>query len=61
MPEKLEHGVFTDETGYADIENLKLITDTIIEYKHLNLDRGGKFINPKNRDLVLKPMYLIRY
>lgn len=53
--------IFTDENGYKDIQELDLVPDTVIQYKHLYLNRGGKFINPKTREKVLFPMYLIRY
>jgi energy-coupling factor transporter transmembrane protein EcfT len=52
--------IFTDDVGIKDFELLQLHPDTIIEYKHLYLNRGGRFINPKTRDKVLKPMYLIK-
>ena len=53
--------IFTDENGFEEIYSLNLETDTIIEYKHLYLNRPAKFINPKTRDEVLKPMYLLKY
>jgi 4-amino-4-deoxy-L-arabinose transferase-like glycosyltransferase len=52
--------IFTDFDGIKDFEALQLKTDTIIEYRHLYLNRGGRFINPKTRDNVLQPMYLIK-
>jgi hypothetical protein len=52
--------IFTDHEGIIDFEALHLKTDTVIEYKHLYLNRGGRFINPKTRDQVLQPMYLIK-
>jgi hypothetical protein len=52
--------IFTDDEGIKDFNMLRLKTDTIIEYRHLYLNRGGRFINPKTRDNVLKPMYLIK-
>jgi len=52
--------IFTDPEGLKDFEALQLHPDTIIEYKHLYLNRGGRFINPKTRDKVLQPMYLIK-
>jgi 4-amino-4-deoxy-L-arabinose transferase-like glycosyltransferase len=52
--------IFTDHEGIKDFEALQLKTDTIIEYKHLYLNKGGRFINPKTRDKVLQPMYLIK-
>lgn len=51
--------IFTDPEGLKDFEALRVQPDTIIEYKHLYLNRGGRFINPKTRDKVLQPMYLI--
>ena len=55
--------IFTDAEGFEKIENLGLKPDsvTIHEYQHLYLNRGGRFINPKTRQEVLKPMYLIKY
>jgi len=53
--------IFTDAAGYAEINKLNLVPDFIMEYKHLYLNRGGRFINPKTRDKVLQPMYLIKY
>jgi hypothetical protein len=53
--------IFTDAEGYKEIEQLNLVPDLVMEYKHLYLNRGGRFINPRTRDLVLQPMYLIKY
>jgi 4-amino-4-deoxy-L-arabinose transferase-like glycosyltransferase len=52
--------IFTDPDGFRDFEALHIQPDTIIEYKHLYLNRGGRFINPNTRDKVLQPMYLIK-
>ena len=52
--------IFTDPVGLKDFEALRLQPDTIIAYKHLYLNRGGRFINPNTRDKVLQPMYLIK-
>jgi hypothetical protein len=52
--------IFTDDVGITHFEKLQIEPDTIIEYRHLYLNRGGKFINPKTRDQVLKPMFLIK-
>jgi 4-amino-4-deoxy-L-arabinose transferase-like glycosyltransferase len=52
--------IFTDPEGLKDFEALQLEPDTVIEYRHLYLNRGGRFINPKTRDKVLQPMYLIK-
>ncbi|MCY1720536.1 glycosyltransferase family 39 protein [Prolixibacteraceae bacterium Z1-6] len=53
--------VFTDPDGLIELDKLTFEPDTIIEYKHLYLNRGGRFVNPKTRDDVLQPMYLIKY
>jgi 4-amino-4-deoxy-L-arabinose transferase-like glycosyltransferase len=53
--------IFTDEEGFKQIANLNLKSDTVLTYQHLYLNRGAKFINPKTREKVLKPMYLIKY
>ncbi len=52
--------IFTNPEGLKDFEKLQIQPDTIFEYRHLYLNRGGKFINPKTRDEVLQPMYLIK-
>ena len=52
--------IFTNPEGYEDFERLQIQPDTIIEYRHLYLNKGGLFINPKTRDSVLQPMYLIK-
>ena len=52
--------IFTNPVGLTEYEKIRVLPDTIIEYKHLYLNRGGKFINPKTRDEVLQPMYLIK-
>jgi 4-amino-4-deoxy-L-arabinose transferase-like glycosyltransferase len=53
--------IFTDAEGFEIITTLNLQPDTILEYRHLYLNRGGRFINPETRDEVLQPMYLIKY
>ena len=53
--------IFTDVNGFQEINTLNLETDTIIEYKHLYINRPAKFLNPKTRDEVLQPMYLLKY
>lgn len=53
--------IFTDAAGYEKIEKLNLVPDVVMEYRHLYLNRGGKFINPHTRSKILKPMYLIKY
>ncbi len=53
--------IFTDESGFGYISELAIEPDTIIEYRHLYLNKGGEFINPDTREKVLHPMYLIRY
>ena len=58
--EKKGSWIFTNPDGFAEIDSLQVEIDTIIEYKHLPLNRGGRFLNPKTRDEILKPMYLIK-
>ena len=58
---KIGNWIFTDEEGFSMIEKLSQKPDTVIKYNHLYLNRGGRFINPKTRDEVLKPMYLVKY
>lgn len=53
--------IFTDAAGYAEIEKLNLVPELVLKYRHLYLNRGGRFINPRTRNNVLKPMYLIKY
>lgn len=53
--------IFTDVEGFEMISDLNLKPDTVLEYRHLYLNRGHRFINPKTRDEVLQPMYLIKY
>ncbi len=52
--------IFTDDVGVGDLERLNAKTDTIIEYRHLYLNRGGKFILPGRRDEALKPLFLVK-
>ncbi len=52
--------IFTDAAGYAEINKLNLVPDMVMEYQHLYLNRGGRFINPRTRTKVLQPMYLIK-
>ncbi len=58
--EKSGSWIFTNPDGFAKIDSLQIEIDTIIEYKHLYLNRGGRFLNPKTRDEILKPMYLLK-
>ncbi len=53
--------IFTDEKGYAEIQNFNSLIDTVVTFRHLDLSRGGRFINPKTRDEVLENMYLIKF
>jgi hypothetical protein len=53
--------LFTDEEGYDMVQSFDIKADTTIRYRHLYLNRGSEFINPKTRNKVLKPMYLIKY
>ena len=52
--------IFTDPEGLRVIDSMQIQHGTLIEYKHLYLNRGGRFINPKTRDEVLQPMYLLK-
>jgi 4-amino-4-deoxy-L-arabinose transferase-like glycosyltransferase len=53
--------IFTDETGYSEIKELELKPDSVIKYNHLDLSRGGRFINPTTRNEVLQAKYLIKF
>ena len=53
--------IFTNPEGLNELKKLEAKPDTLIEYRHLYLNRGGRFINPKTRDDVLQPMYLLKY
>lgn len=55
--------IFTDAEGLDEIKkiNHEHTPEQVKQYQHLNLNRGGKFINPKTRQEVLVPMYLIKY
>jgi 4-amino-4-deoxy-L-arabinose transferase-like glycosyltransferase len=52
--------VFTDETGIKELKEFKADIDTTLEFKHLYLHEGGKFILPSKREKVLKPLYLVK-
>ena len=58
--EKQGSWIFTDPVGMVSFDSLQIKSETIIEYKHLYLNWPGRFINPKTRDAVLQPMYLIK-
>jgi 4-amino-4-deoxy-L-arabinose transferase-like glycosyltransferase len=53
--------IFTDSEGFEKIAALNLKPDTVIEYRHLYLNKSIEFIPPKNRENALYPMYLIKY
>jgi len=53
--------IFTDETGYHDVLSLNHVPAFVKKYQHFNLNRGGEFILPKNREKSLHNMYLIRF
>lgn len=53
--------IFTTPPGLDTLNMLNIKPDTIIEYKHLYLNRPGKFLNPMTRDESLQPLYLIKY
>lgn len=52
--------IYTDEQGLKDLEGLNCQMDTIIKFKHLGLNRGGKFIWPSKREKALQPYFLIQ-
>jgi 4-amino-4-deoxy-L-arabinose transferase-like glycosyltransferase len=53
--------IFTDEEGLAEIKGLNCSPDTVISYKHVNLDQPAKFILPSKRDKALVPFYLVKF
>lgn len=53
--------IFTNQEGLKIIDSKCLNPDSVITYQHLALNRGGRFINPKKREAVLKPMYLVKF
>jgi hypothetical protein len=52
--------IFTDKEGLEEIQKLNLNTE-VIEYQHLFLNKGAKFILPEKRQSALFPMYLIHF
>ena len=52
--------IFTDKEGLDEIEKLNLNPE-IIEYQHLFLNKGAKFILPEKRQSALFPMYLVHF
>jgi 4-amino-4-deoxy-L-arabinose transferase-like glycosyltransferase len=52
--------IFTDKEGLEEIQKLDLNPE-IIEYQHLFLNKGAKFILPEKRQSALFPMYLIHF
>ncbi len=55
------HWIYTNAEGFADLSNLSAEPDTIIKYRHLDLSRPAKFMNPRTREEALQPMYLVKY
>ncbi len=53
--------IFTDESGFLDLQKLEIPPGKIVMYKHLYLNQGGKFVNPRTRQNVLHTMYLVKY
>jgi hypothetical protein len=39
--------IFTDAEGFDEIEKLNLVPDFVMEYRHLYLNRAGRFFNPR--------------
>jgi 4-amino-4-deoxy-L-arabinose transferase-like glycosyltransferase len=52
--------IFTDKEGLEEIQKLNLNPE-VIEYQHLFLNKGAKFILPKKRQSALFPMYLVHF
>lgn len=53
--------IFTNSDGYNELQMMQADPDTVIEYRHLDLHRTGRFLNPLTREKALKKMYLIKY
>jgi 4-amino-4-deoxy-L-arabinose transferase-like glycosyltransferase len=53
--------IFTNPDGLNELRKLDAKPDTLIEYKHLYLNRPAKFLNPKTREETLQAMYLLKY
>ncbi len=53
--------IFTNADGFSEIKNLQAEPDTVIEYRHLDLSRPAKFIDPRTRNDALQFMYLVKY
>lgn len=52
--------IFTDKEGLEEILKLNLNPE-VIEYRHLFLNKGAKFILPEKRQSALFPMYLVHF
>ena len=52
--------IFTDKEGLEEIMKLNLNPE-VIEYRHLFLNKGAKFILPEKRQSALFPMYLVHF
>lgn len=52
--------IFTNDVGLEDLKGLGCQTDTVIPLKHLNLNRGGKFVWPSKRQQALLPYFLVQ-
>lgn len=55
------HWIYTNSEGLDELYQLPATPDTIIEYRHLDLSRAGRFINPRTREDALQKMYLVKY
>ncbi len=53
--------IYTNAEGLSELKNLSAKPDTVIEYRHLDLSRPAKFINPRTRQEALQLMYLVKY
>ena len=52
--------IFTDKEGLEEIMKLNFNPE-VIEYRHLFLNKGAKFILPEKRQSALFPMYLVHF
>ncbi len=55
------HWIFTNSEGMEELNTFSATPDTILEYRHLDLSRSARFINPKTREDALQKMYLVKY
>jgi hypothetical protein len=58
---KKGHWIYTNAEGLSDLMHISAEPDTVIEYRHLDLSRPAKFMNPLTREDALHSMYLVKY